>query len=267
MSLKNNNRLVHFFNNPNSFYIINIFILFLGLIGFYFENYLLTLYSIVHFFVLFLQKYSTSFAKSLENYNKDQIIIRNHYLENFKFFYYLVLVIRLITFFYYFYFLTLSIESINKFSDIINTITYIFILISLIDLVIILYIILNKNHSGINVAENVCYHFITKGIYIVFVLHISSNVIFVEPNAVINWYQINSPLGRGYGFHTYETGLQIDHIKSILGKDFDPSQIIDEDRMVDPKKLKEYAKFHSFSDLGNEIDHFKTLTRDIKTLK
>jgi hypothetical protein len=130
--------------------VINFFdlsILIIGLMGYYFEYYLLTLYTIVHFFILFVRCLSSNFKTKLENFKKDQITIKNHYLEDFKIFYYLVFVIRLITFLFYFYFFSLDVNNMNNFADLFYGITYIFILAGLIDLSIILYIIFYKNNT------------------------------------------------------------------------------------------------------------------------
>lgn len=78
----------------------------------------------------------------------------------------------------------------HNLSNIFYTITYIFMLINLIDLVIILYIIYYKNHPIIEVAANTCYHCITKGVPLVGALHISSNIFIIKPNLISNWYQI-----------------------------------------------------------------------------
>ena len=220
----------------------NLLILFFGLLGYYFEYYLLTFYSIVHFFVLFGQYFSKDFSVKLENFKKDQITIKNHYLKDFKVFYYLVFVIRLITFLFYFYFFSLDVEKMNNVAGIFHAITYVFIIVGFIDIGITLYIIFYKNIPVIEVAANVCYHCATKALPLVGALHVSSNVPFISPNPVSNGYHKFSPLGRGYGVWSTGQLLQIDYLKTNLGKNFNYHEIIDTDKMVDPTKLKTYAQ-------------------------
>nr|WAJ48211.1 hypothetical protein CCFAOBFC_00044 [Haslea ostrearia] len=180
-------------------YIIDFIIFLFGLLGYYFEYYLLTLYAIAHFSVLFGQYLSKDFKKKLQNFKKDQVTIKNHYIEDFKIWYYLIFSVRLITFLVYFYFFSLDTDSMNNFANLFYGITYIFVLVGLIDLGITLYIIFYKNHPVVESIANVCYHCATKGIPIFGALHVSSNVPFIAPNSVSNGYHKFSPLGRGYG--------------------------------------------------------------------
>lgn len=223
-------------------YFINLFILFFGLLGYYFEYYLLTFYTIVHFFVLFGQYLSKDLNVRLENFKKDQITIKDHYLKDFKTFYYLVFIIRLITFLFYFYFFSLDVDNMNNFANFFYGITYIFVIVGFIDLGIILYIIFYKNNPVIETVANVCYHCATKGLPLIGALHVSSNVPFISPNPVSNGYHKYSPLGRGYGVWSTGQLLQIDYLKTNLGKNFNYTEIINTDKMVDPTKLKNYAK-------------------------
>ena len=252
-------KILHLKKKNKSF---DFFILFFGLLGYYFEYYLLTLYSIVHFSVLFGQYLSKDFKVKVENFKKDQITIKNHYLEDFKIVYYSVFVIRLITFLFYFYFFSLDIEKMSSVGDIFYAITYIFIIAGFIDLGIILYIIFYKNNPVVEVAANVCYHCVTKGLPLAGALHVSSNVPFISPNPLSNEYHKWSPIGRGYGVWSSGQLLQIDYLKTHLGKNFNYHEIIDADKMVDPTKLKMYAQKKT---LENDIN-FKTFT-DVATSK
>lgn len=233
-----------YFQKNNNF---NLFILFFGLLGYYFEYYLLTLYSIVHFLVLLGQYLNKDFSVKLENFKKDQITIKNHYLEDFKIVYYSVFVIRLITFLFYFYFFSLDVEKMSNAGDIFYAITYLFIIVGFIDLGITLYIIFFKNNPVIEVAANVCYHCATKGLPLVGALHVSSNVPFISPNPLSNGYHKFSPLGRGYGVWSTGQLLQIDYLRTNLGKSFNYHEIIDADKMVCPTKLKTYAQNNNIS--------------------
>jgi hypothetical protein len=118
-------------------HLINLFILVLSLCGYYFEYYYST--SCVVFLIL-CGPYWFS-----DDFNKDQITIRNHYLENFKTFYYLVFIVRLITFLSYCYFFSLDVGDAKAFSGFFLGINYIFFLVGFIDLGIVLYIIFYKN--------------------------------------------------------------------------------------------------------------------------
>ena len=222
----------------NKIYIINLFILFFGLLGYYFEYYLLIFYTIVHFSVLLLQYLSKDFNMRIENFKKDQITIKNHYLEDFRIFYYLVFIIRLITFLFYFYFFSLDVKNMDSVAGLFYGITYIFILVGLIDLGITLYIIFYKNNPVIETVANACYHCVTKGLPMIGALHISSNVPFIAPNPVSNGYHKYSPLGRGYGAWSTGQLVQIDYLKTHLGGEFNYKEIIDSNNMVDPEKLK-----------------------------
>jgi hypothetical protein len=143
---------------------------------------------------------SKDFEEKLNNFKKDQISIKNHYLEDFKFFYWLVLIIKLITFtVYYFYFFSLTVETMSNFSNLFYIITYIFIIVGFIDLGITVYIILFKNNSVIEVSINLCFHCATKVGYMFVALHVSSNIPSITPNSVSNWYHKHTFLGRGFG--------------------------------------------------------------------
>jgi hypothetical protein len=165
---------------------INLFILLFGLLGYYFEYYLLTLYAIIHFSVVFGQYLNKDFKKRLENFKKDQVIIKNHYLEDFKIWYYLVFSVRLITILFYLYFFSLDADSMDNFANFFYGITYTFVFVGFVDLGITLYIIFYKNHPVIETVANVCYHCVTKGLPMVGTLHVSSNVSFIAPNPVSN---------------------------------------------------------------------------------
>jgi hypothetical protein len=132
----------------------------------------------------------------------------------------------------------------NNVADFFYGITYMFVLVGLIDLSIILYIIFYKNNPVIETVANVCYHCAAKGLPMVGALHISSNVPFIAPNLVSNGYHIYSPFGRGYGAWSTGQLVQIDYLKTHLGGIFDYKEIIDQNNMVDPSKLKNYSNKH-----------------------
>lgn len=232
----------------------NFFILFFGLSGYYFGYFLLTLYSTVHFLVLFGQYLNKDFRVKLESFKKDQITIKNHYLKDFKMVYYSVFVIRLILFLFYFYFL--DVEKLSNVGNIFYAITYIFIIVKFIDLVITSYTIFYKNNPVIEVAANVCYHCASKGLPMTGALHVSFNVPFISPNPLSDKYYKFSLLRRGYGVWSTGQLLQIDYLKAYLGKNFNYYKIIDIDKMVDSTKLEIYAQKNP---LKNGID-FQTFT-------
>ena len=230
------------YNKLKTIYKLDIFISTLGVTCYFFGYYFITIYALVHLIVRVLQTFSKTFANKLISFKKDQITIKDHYLKDFKVFYYLVFVIRLITFLVYFYFFSLDVEKMNNVAGIFYAITYVFIIVGFIDIGITLYIIFYKNNPVIEVAANVCYHCATKALPLVGALHVSSYVPFISPNPVSNGYHKFSPLGRGYGAYSTEQLLQIDHLKTNLGKNFNYHEIIDTDKMVDPTKLKTYAQ-------------------------
>jgi hypothetical protein len=160
---------------------INTFILFLGFIAYYFEYYILTLYATIHFLVVFGTYFSSDLKKSLENFKQDQITIRTHYLEDFKIFYYFSLSVKLCTCLFFLFFFTYSsatdnIEAITRLGNLFYVIAYLFIVVSAIDLGITLYIIFFKNTPVTELLVNVCYHCTVKGLPMVGMLHMSSNV-------------------------------------------------------------------------------------------
>jgi Cytochrome C and Quinol oxidase polypeptide I len=226
---------------------INWLILSIGLLGYYFEYYLLVFYTTVHFLVLLGQYFSKTFKKKLDNFKKDQITIKEHYLESFKIFYYLVFSVRLTAALFYVYFFSLNPDDMYAFGNLFYGVTYTFVLIGLIDLGITLYIIFFKNTPVTELAVNVCYHCATKGLPLAGALHISSNVPFIAPNPLSNGYHKYSPLGRGYGVWSTGQLMQIDYIKTHLGSRFDYKQIVDQDLMVDPGKMKKYVKENGLS--------------------
>lgn len=116
----------------------------LGSLGCYFEYHLLTLYAVIHFLTLFLRHISKGFDRRLTDFKEDQITIKNHYLENFKAFYYLVIFTRIITFSFYLYFFTSDPEDMRSIGNFLYGITYLYVIVGLIDLGITFYIILYK---------------------------------------------------------------------------------------------------------------------------
>ena len=128
----------------NSKYRLDVFILSLGATCYFFGYYFITIYALVHLVVRVLQTFSKTFANKLISFKNDQEIIKNHYLKDFKLYYYFTMIVRVITGCSYIYFFLLSPESLEQYSFVFFAITYIFILTNLIDLGIIIYIILYK---------------------------------------------------------------------------------------------------------------------------
>jgi uncharacterized membrane protein len=197
--------------------------------------------------VLIAQSLSKGFRTKLENFKRDQKMIKDHYLKDFKLFYYGVLGSRMITFGFYIYFFSLKAENLEAFSTIFYFVTYSFIVVGFMDLAITLYIIFFKNTPVIEVAANVCYNCFSKRIPMLGALHVSSNVPFIAPNPVSNWYHKHTYLGRGYGAWSSGPLLQVDYIKTQLGGEFDYQKVIDQHKMLDPKKIKEYSEQHNIS--------------------
>ena len=135
-----------FLNNSKTVYKFDIFILILGVTCYFFGYYFITIYGLVHLIVRVLQIDSKTLANKLISFKNDQEIIKSHYLKDFKLFYYFTIIVRVVTgcFYIYFFFL-LSPESLEQYSFVFFTLTYIFILTNFMDLGIILYIILYKN--------------------------------------------------------------------------------------------------------------------------
>ena len=187
----------------------------------------------MHLIVRILQTFSKTFANKLISFKNDQEIIKSHYLKDFKFCYYFTMIVRVITgcFYIYFFFL-LSPESIEQYSFVFFTLTYIFILTNLMDLGIIIYIILYKNDPIKEAVFSLCYHCVTKSIPTLGALRMSSNnVPMISPNPVTNYYHLWSPLSRGY----IEL-IQVDYMKTKLGGNFDYTQCLDSNKFLDKKK-------------------------------
>lgn len=134
-----------FFNKSKTTYKLDIFISILGVTCYFFGYYFITIYALVHLIIRILQTFSKTFANKLISFKNDQEIIKSHYLKDFKFCYYFTMIVRVITgCFYIYFFYLLSPESIEQYSFVFFTLTYIFILTNLMDLGIIIYIILYK---------------------------------------------------------------------------------------------------------------------------
>jgi hypothetical protein len=121
-------------------------------------------------------------------------------------------------------------------------ITYSFIIITIVDIIITVYIILYKNKPITETVATMTFQIITKAASAMGALHMAAHVPMIEPNVVTNNYHKYSPIGRGYGASSTGQLLQIDYLKTLLGSKFDYKQIIDENQMVDPKLLDDY--FH-----------------------
>lgn len=78
-------------------------------------------------------------------------------------------------------------------------------------------------------------------------LHVTSGAPILEPNKLSNTYNIYSPLGRGYGAWSSGQLIQIDCIKTELGGKFDATKVVDSNGMLDPIKIKQYAKANNIS--------------------
>ena len=234
----------------------DMFVLFLGAICYFFGYYFITLYAFVHLTLRVLQTFSETFANKLISFKNDQKIITTHYLKDFKLCYYFAMIVRVITgcFYIYFFFL-LNPESLEQYSFLFFTITYIFILTNLMDLGIIIYIILYKNDPVKEAAASFCFHCVSKGIPAFGALHMSANVPMISPNPITNYYHLWSPLGRGYGVYSSGQLLQIDYLKTKLGSNFDYTQCLDKHKFVDPQKLTTYAGRNNINLNKTTIDH------------
>jgi hypothetical protein len=227
--------------------VIDLLILFFGLIGYYCQYYIMVFYAVLHFVVIIAQYFSQTFTTKLNNFKQDQETIKNHYIESFKYIYYLVFISRMVISGFYIYFFMLQTEDLHSLSNAFFMITYAFIVIGFIDLGITLYIIFFKNNPVIEVAMNVCYHCVTKGGVVFLALHTSSNALVFEPNPVSNCYQKYSPVGRGYGAWSSGQLIQIDMLKTQLGGEFNYRQVVDHNNMLDPKRIKAYCEQHNIS--------------------
>jgi len=219
---------------------LNFLIFCIGLLSYYFKYYLLTFYVVLHFTISLGQYLNKNFNQKVKNYYQDQITIREHYLEDFKILYYLIFNIRVLTILFYLYFFSLDPKVMHDLSNIFYGVTYTFVIAGLIDMGISLYIIFFKNNPVIEIAANVCMQ-CAKGLVPLGALHMSCNVPFIAPNKVSNFYHMYSPIGRGYGVWSSGQLLQIDHMKTHLGGEFDYTKVIDSNNMVNPSKLKQYA--------------------------
>lgn len=240
----------------NSKFKFDIFVIILGVTCYFFGYYFITIYALMHFMVRVLQNFSETFANKLISFKNDQIIIKSHYLKDFKLFYYFTMSIRVITgFFYVYFFFLLNPENLEQYSFLFYTVTYTFILTNLMDLGIIIYIILYKNDPVKEAVISFCYHCITKGLPTLGALHMSSNVPMISPNPVTNFYHLWSPLGRGYGAYSSGQLLQIDFIKTKLGSNFDHTQCLDKHAFIDPQKLAIYAEKNGVNLNKVSLDH------------
>jgi hypothetical protein len=243
--------------NKNKDFLLSLIFFFFGFVGYYSGYYFLIYFTSIHFLILIIKKNSPTVNKLLENFKNDQIIIKNHYKKDFLFIYYIILFIKIITFlmYFYLYWFYISIEenkidwnninSLEEYSSICNfvfIINCIFVLALFLDLFIRQYIVLYKNHTVSSTFINFCYNCIVIGGPALGTLHMTSYFIGISPNLITNTYQIYSPIGRGYGVWSSGQIFQIDYLKTQLGGDFDYKELIDQNKMVDPKKLENYAE-------------------------
>ena len=77
--------------------------------------------------------------------------------------------------------------------------------------------------------------------------HTSQSVYFIPPNKLSNFYNVYSPLGRGYGAHSCSQLLAADILKGQMGNSFDPALITDENRIISPSKLS-----HKYIEVRNQ---------------
>jgi hypothetical protein len=220
----------------------NLFALSIGILGYCSNYYFLIFYAVVHFVVILLEHSSKNFKKRLDIFRQDQITIRNHYLEDFKIFYYLIRSVRLVTILFCFYYFSLAdIEHIKSLSNLFLSITYAFVIVTFIDIGICLYIIFFKNNPVIGAFENVCIQCL-KGGTALGALHVSSHALVMEPNAVSNFYNIHTPFGRGYGSESSFLLWKVDWAKGQMEPgEFDYKRVIDEKtRLISNKKLDLY---------------------------
>lgn len=256
MNYKKLKALFNFFIYESTVNKLDIFISILGVTCYFFGYYFITIYALMHLIVRVLQTFSKTFANKLISFKNDQEIIKSHYLKDFKFCYYFTMIVRVSTgcFYIYFFFL-LSPESIEQYSFVFFTLTYIFILTNLMDLGIIIYIILYKNDPVKEAVFSLCYHCVTKGLPAFGALHMSSNVPMISPNPITNYYHLWSPLGRGYGAYSSGQLLQVDFMKTKLGGNFDYTQCLDSNKFLDPQKIAVYAEKNGINLNKISLDH------------
>ena len=222
---------------------LDILIFGFGLCAYYFGKHIYLFYPLMHFFIKSAQYLSKGFSEKLISFKNDQLIIRKHYLEDFQFWFWLIFSVRVVTFiFYYFYFFSLTVETMNTFSTLFYTITYIFIIVGFVDLGITIYIILYKNTPVTDAILSLCVNCVTKLGPMAGALHVSSNIPFIAPNPVSNFYHMHTYFGRGYGAWSTGQLLQVDYMKTRLGGNFEYREIVDANRMLDPVKMQKYAQ-------------------------
>ena len=224
--------------------IISVFLLvllFFILLSIYYHRYVNTFFFSGYCVFIVLYYYNSNFKNFIIRFNEDRVTIFSHYKTDFFFFYWLFLIFKIIiSVFYFFYFYLFSKSQIVQFENIFYIITYICIFIAVIDLLIIFYIIFYKNKPVKETAATVIYYSVVKIIPIFGVLHVSSNVPIISPNPVSNFYHKYTFFGRGYGAWSSGQLIQIDYLKTHLGSKFNYKEIIDDDYMIDPQKLKNY---------------------------
>ena len=86
--------------------------------------------------------------------------------------------------------------------------------------------------------------------------HTSQSVYFIPPNKISNFYNIYSPLGRGYGAHSCSQLIAADILKGQMGNSFDPKLITDENLIISPSKLShKYIEVRNktFQEVGQHV--------------
>ena len=124
---------------------LEIFLVILSVTLYFFGYYFLTYYTFLFLIVRLVRIFSKSFDNKIIEFRTDQQTIKNHYLKDFKVFYYLAQSVRVLTgAFYIFFFFFLNPESLEHYSFMFWIITSSFILINFIDLGLTFYIIFYK---------------------------------------------------------------------------------------------------------------------------
>ena len=229
--------------SQENIYKLDLLVLTLGGIYYFFGYYFLAVLALIYLIMRVFPNFKQTFVNKLALFNKDQETIKNHYTEDFSFFYYFAMAVRFVTVcFYIYFFYFLAPENIEKYSFILFSVTYIFLVTNLIDLGIITFIILYKNEPVGQKVMMFCYNCVIKGVPALGALHMSSNVPMISPNPVSNFYHLYSPAGRGYGAYSSVQLLQVDLMKTELCGEFDYTKCVDSNNFLDSKKMSAYAK-------------------------
>ena len=97
-----------------------------------------------------------------------------------------------------------------------------------------------------------CGYFLISGT----AFHTSQSVYFIPPNKFSNFYNVYSPLGRGYGAHSCSQLIAADILKGQMGNSFDPTLITDENHIISPSKLSHKyieVRNQTFKEVGQHV--------------